>query len=120
MILNRSEALSLIKELPPNVLEAIAYTIQTADVQGEYQYDGDGSTYEDDVQKTLYHLAEEIREFKNSPKVPLPSSVLHYALLNQKQDICAIFNGIHLEPEKVVINSFDNSVVIVLKEKSCS
>ena len=120
MIRNRQEALRLLQELPPNVLEAISIVTETADVQREYSSDEDGSIYEDSVQATLNCLAEEFRELKTCKKVPLPSSILHYALLNQKDDICLIFNGTHLEPEKVVINSIDNSAVLVLKEKPCS
>lgn len=59
--MKREEALILVRKLPRDIREAIALVVETADVQGDYRWDGENSNYEDDVASTLNMLAGEIR-----------------------------------------------------------
>jgi 6-phosphogluconate dehydrogenase (decarboxylating) len=61
MRMNRKEALAIVWQLPEEVRDAIAMAVETADVQGDWHWDGENSNYEDDVQQTLNCLAKEIR-----------------------------------------------------------
>ena len=46
----------------PQMLEAVALIVETADTQGDYHLgDGEDSVWEDDVQQTLNGLAAEFR-----------------------------------------------------------
>lgn len=57
---SREEALlSLKKSLTPEQISDIKLVIETAEVQGDYVFDGEGSTYEDDVNQTLGFLSRE-------------------------------------------------------------
>ena len=58
----RLAAMERLSHLPASVREDIALVIETAETQGEYQFDGEGSVWEDDVNQTLYALAQEIRK----------------------------------------------------------
>jgi hypothetical protein len=62
MLTLRDRALAKIAQLSPEVVEAIAIVIETAEVQGGYVFDGEGSVWEDDVSYTLNELAREIRK----------------------------------------------------------
>ena len=60
----RDKALKQIAQLSPEVIDAIALVIETADLQGNYVFDGEGSVWEDNVQYTLGELSREIRKLK--------------------------------------------------------
>lgn len=62
--LTREQALLMIKTLDPIMIKAISLVIETADVQGDWYWNGEDSVYEDDVQGTLNSLASEIRKLK--------------------------------------------------------
>lgn len=61
--MNRADALKIVATLSPEQLEAVAMVVETADAQGDYHFDGEGSVWEDDVNATLRYLATEIRQF---------------------------------------------------------
>ncbi len=63
-LLTRQDALNTLRNLPSVVLEAIAFVVETAEVQGDYKFNGEDSVYEDDVAATLNGLASEIRGLK--------------------------------------------------------
>ena len=57
---DRQQALARLKAtLTKQQVEDLQLVIQTADVQGDYIYDGDGSHWTDDVNDTLMALAGE-------------------------------------------------------------
>lgn len=60
--MSREEAKAIISQLSMDIKQALKVFVETADAQGDYHYDDDagGSMFEDDVQKTLNHLACEI------------------------------------------------------------
>lgn len=64
----RHENLELISKLPPEIIEAFAQIIETADVQGDYTHrNDDDRVWEDDVNHTLSELAKEIRQTQGTP-----------------------------------------------------
>lgn len=60
----REQALLRLSKLPTKTLEDIALVVETADVQGDYRSEDDGTIWRDESQKTLDCLAREIRELK--------------------------------------------------------
>jgi hypothetical protein len=63
---SRKEVLAQIGKLPPDLIEGIAMVIETAEVEGDYHWNGEGSTWEDSVSGTLNSLAAEIRNSPNA------------------------------------------------------
>lgn len=59
--MTRTEAHEVIRKLSAKQREAIALFVETAETQGDYQFDGEGSVWMDDVNATLNQLAAEIR-----------------------------------------------------------
>lgn len=63
--MKRDEHLARLRQLPADIIESIAVVIESADAQGDYiGSDDEGSSWEDDANRTLAHLAEEIRRLK--------------------------------------------------------
>lgn len=58
---NRHDALTIVKTLTPEQREAIAFVVETAETQGDYNWNGEDSVWEDNVCATLNSLAKEIR-----------------------------------------------------------
>ena len=57
---NRNEAIQRLKQsLTPKQIEDLQFVIRTAEVQGDYNFNGEDSVYTDDVNSTLMQLAEE-------------------------------------------------------------
>ena len=62
---DRKEALAaLVAALSPKQVSDLCAIIETAETQGDYHFDGEGSTWSDDVCTTLGYLADEIRKAK--------------------------------------------------------
>jgi hypothetical protein len=59
--MTRQEHLKLIASLSKEIRESIAVVIETADAQGDWNWNGEDSVYSDDIQSTLSSLANEIR-----------------------------------------------------------
>lgn len=58
----RSEAIKRLKQsLSPEQIEDLQFVIRTAEVQGDYIFNGEDSVYTDDVNSTLMQLADEFR-----------------------------------------------------------
>lgn len=58
---DRPSAMKFLKEsLTADQRAALKLVIQTAEVQGDYRWNGEDSVYEDDVAQTLNELAHEI------------------------------------------------------------
>ena len=56
----RKRKLDMLKRtLTPDQIAALTMVIQTAEVQGDYNYNGEDSVYQDDVASTLNQLAAE-------------------------------------------------------------
>ena len=60
-MMTRDEALAIVRGLPAEVREAIALVVETAEVQGDYMWNGEDSVWTDSANLTLYELAKEIR-----------------------------------------------------------
>lgn len=61
----RRIAKALLKEtLTEEQIEAIAMICETAEIQGNYVFDGEGSNWEDSASYTLSNLGEEFRGLK--------------------------------------------------------
>jgi len=59
---DRKEAIKqLVGQLSDEQISELCSIIETAEVQGDYYFDGEGSTWQDDVATTLGSLADEIR-----------------------------------------------------------
>jgi hypothetical protein len=63
----RQKALNLLKStLSAEQIAALVLVIQTAEVQGDYHFDGEGSVWSDSVNETLWCLAKEIEKLKDA------------------------------------------------------
>ena len=68
MMFNREDAIKeLLATLTERQLDLLRSVIETADVQGDWMWNGEDSVYEDDVASTLNCLAA---EFKIAEKPP--------------------------------------------------
>jgi hypothetical protein len=61
---NRKAALERLAKLSQDVIDDIVLVVQTAEVQGDYHFDGDSSVWEDEVASTLWQLAREFQALK--------------------------------------------------------
>ena len=59
--MTRDEAAKTIKGLSTETREAIAFFVETAEIEGDYYFDGEGSHWEDSATATISRLAAEIR-----------------------------------------------------------
>ena len=65
---NRDQAKQVLRDtLTDKQVEALVLLIRTAEVQGDYHFNGEESVYEDDVSSTLYQLAAEIMLLRGNP-----------------------------------------------------
>lgn len=63
--MERDEALKrLILSLSEEQTKDLQTVIETAEVQGDYNWNGEDSVYEDDVNSTLRQLASEFNKFR--------------------------------------------------------
>jgi len=62
--MTRDDHLRRLATLPPDVLESIAAVVESAELQGDYVFDDEGSYWEDSTTYTLHALAGEVRRLK--------------------------------------------------------
>ena len=67
----RSQALERLRAtLTPEQKADLKLVIVTAETQGDYHFDGEGSVYSDDVNSTLCYLADELSQTGDQDSQP--------------------------------------------------